>query len=60
MLLMLLLSRHYFDDNMTASMLNDCLEINRIFITSINTAKNNNNPPASFLYYLSMTHYSSD
>ena len=33
----------YLDDSMAASMLNDCLEIKRILITSINTAKNNNN-----------------
>jgi len=33
----------YLDDSMSASMLNDCLEIKRILITSINTAKQNNN-----------------
>ena len=33
----------YLDDSMAASMLNDCLEIKRILISSINTAKNNNN-----------------
>ena len=40
----------YLDDSMAASMLNDCLEIKRILISSINTAKNNNNWPASFLW----------
>jgi len=29
----------YLDDNMSASLLNDCLEIKRILIASINTAK---------------------
>ena len=33
----------YLDDSMAASMLSDCLEIKRILITSINTAKQNNN-----------------
>ena len=31
----------YLDDAMAASMLNDCLEIKRILIASINTAKEN-------------------
>ena len=32
----------YLESNMAASILNDCLEIKRILITSINTAKQNN------------------
>ena len=40
----------YLDDSMAASMLNDCLEIKRILITSINTAKNNNNWLAAYLF----------
>ena len=39
----------YLDDSMAASMLNDCLEIKRILISSLNTAKQKNNPRASFL-----------
>lgn len=31
----------YLDDNMASSLLNDCLEIKRIMIASINTAKDN-------------------
>ena len=31
----------YLDENMAASMINDCLEIKRILIASINTAKEN-------------------
>ncbi len=31
----------YLDDNMASSLLNDCLEIKRIPIASINTAKDN-------------------
>ena len=33
----------YLDDNLSASLLNDCLEIKRILIASINTAKDNVN-----------------
>lgn len=33
----------YLDENMASSMLNDCLEIKRILIASINTAKDNVN-----------------
>ncbi len=32
----------YLDNNMASSLLNDCLEIKRILIVSINTAKQNN------------------
>ena len=32
----------YLDDNMASSLLSDCLEIKRILIVSINTAKQNN------------------
>ena len=38
----------YLDDSMAASMLNDCLEIKRILITSINTAKQKNDCPPLF------------
>ena len=31
----------YIDDNMNDSLLNDCIEIKRMLIASINTAKNN-------------------
>ena len=31
----------YLDDNLFATLLNDCLEIKRILIASINTAKEN-------------------
>lgn len=31
----------YLDENMATSILNDCLEIKRILIASINTAKEN-------------------
>ena len=33
----------YLDDTMASSMLSDCLEIKRILISSINTAKENMN-----------------
>ena len=32
----------YIDDKMSVSLLDDCLEIKRILIASINTAKENN------------------
>lgn len=32
----------YIDDKTSESLLNDCLEIKRILISSINTAKENN------------------
>ena len=35
----LLQKSDYLDDNLSASLLNDCLEIKRILIASINTAK---------------------
>ena len=35
----LLYSSEYIDDKMSSSLLDDCLEIKRILITSINTAK---------------------
>ena len=37
----LLQKSDYLDDSMTSSMLSDCLEIKRILIASINTAKEN-------------------
>ena len=33
----------YLDENMASSMLSDCLEIKRILVASINTAKGNGN-----------------
>ena len=37
----LLIRSEYIDDNLGTSLLNDCLEIKKILITSINTAKQN-------------------
>ena len=37
----LLLMSEYIDEKMSSSLLDDCLEIKRILIASINTAKNN-------------------
>lgn len=37
--LQILRKSDYLDENMAASMMNDCLEIKRILIASINTAK---------------------
>ncbi len=37
----LLYMSEYIDDKMSVSLLNDCLEIKRILISSINTAKEN-------------------
>ena len=37
----LLKKSDYLDENMAASVLNDCLEIKRMLISSINTAKGN-------------------
>lgn len=41
--LRLLLKSEYIDDKMAESLLDDCLEIKRILIASINTAKGNAN-----------------
>ena len=38
----LLYMSEYIDDKMSSSLLDDCLEIKRILIASINTAKENN------------------
>lgn len=38
----LLCMSEYIDDKMSNSLLDDCLEIKRILIASINTAKENN------------------
>ena len=40
--LRLLEKSDYLDDNMSSSLLNDCLEIKRILIVSLTTAKQNN------------------
>ena len=40
--LRLLFKSDYIDDKMFDSLLNDCLEVKKILISSINTAKNNN------------------
>ena len=37
----LLFMSEYIDENMSKSLLNDCLEIKRILVASINTAKEN-------------------
>lgn len=41
----LLYMSEYIDVKMFESLLEDCLEIKRILISSINTAKSNRNPP---------------
>lgn len=41
----LLYMSEYIDVKMFESLLEDCLEIKRILISSINTAKSNHNPP---------------
>ena len=45
----LLQKSDYLDDNLSASLLNDCLEIKRILIASINTTKSICN---NILYYM--------